>query len=281
MTNFEFETEARKCIEIQSHLSTCLYDWAVAHTLYEQQVLCWSTIVAYYAMIHSARTLLSLIEFDQRFEDRLGSNQTKRERLREIMTFHGPFCSFLQGQSRNQNDRALRGTCVECLEEYFPHVEWSSFLSSVGSILALHKKARNAENYEHFVVAHHGREYHFESPFIETLFHKSEENANRYIPEILNYVCKFYERQISMLEYHLWHLKDELWWLEKTLEKEKLQISNEMRDFLNIMKSLVEDVKMPVDYLNFEREMDMNYYTRKSEVYGKLKEIAEKLACMQ
>lgn len=278
MSYVEFQTEAKKCIEIHSHLSTCLYDWAVAHTLYEQQVLCWSTTVAYYAMQHSARTLFALIEFDRRFEERFNSNQTKQERLRWIMKHHTPFCLFLQRRSRNQNDRSLLDDCTESFKEYFPNVDWSSYLMSYGSILELHKEAREAENYEHFVVAHHGREYHFESPFIETLFKKSEENANKYVPEILNYIHKFYERQIPMREHHLWHLKDELWWLEKTMEKEKLCMSGEMIAFLDTLKNLAKDVRMPANFFDFEKEMDMKYYSAKNKVYRDLEDLAEKLA---
>lgn len=277
MSHSEFQTEARKCIGIHSHLSTCLYDWAVAHTLYGQQVVCWSTTVAYYAMIHSARTLFSLIELDQRLEDAFKPGQTKRERLREIMKFHSHFCSFLKDQRLNKDNRALRELCIECFNQYFPRVDWSTFLMGVGGLLGLHKKARETETYEHFVIAHHGRGYHFEAPFIEAIFQKSEEDTNRRIPEILNYVLKYYEKQTPMHTYHLWHLKDELEWLEKTLDKEKLLVSKEMRAFVNSMKSLVKSMKMPADYLNFEREMDMNYYTYKGEVYGKLKNLAKEL----
>jgi len=278
MSHVEFETEAKKCIEIHSHLSTCLYDWAVSHTLHDQEVLCWSTAVAYYAMIHSARTLFSLIEFDRRLEDHYKPGQTNRERLREIMKFHSRFCNFLEDQDLNEKDRALQDTILECLKHHFSHVDWSSFLGKVGKILALHKEAREAETYEHFVVAHHGRKSHFESPFIETLFQKSEEDANRYIPEILNYVCRFYTSQIPMRAYHLWHLKDELWCLEKTLEKEKLCMPNEMSVFLNTLRDLVKDVEKPIDFFRFEREMDMKYYSVKNKVYRDLEELAEKLA---
>jgi len=277
MSYFESQTEARKCIGIHSHLSTCLYNWAVAHTLYRQQVVCWSTTVAYYAMIHSTRTLFSLIELDQRLEYPFKPSQTKRERLREIMKFHTYFCYFLKDQKLNKDDRTLRELCIECFKQYFPHTDWSAFLMDVGGLLELHKKARETETYEHFVVAHHGRGYHFVAQFIETIFMKSEEDANKRIPEILNYVLKHYQNQIPMRAYHLWHLKDELKWLERTLDKEKLLISKEMKAFVNSVKSLVKGVKMPADYLDFEKEMDMNYYTYKGEVYGSLKDLAREL----
>lgn len=277
MSHVEFQTEAKKCIEIHSHLSTCLYDWAFSHTLYEQQVLCWSTTAAYYAMVHSARTLFSLTEFDERFKDAFGSSRTKRERLREIVKFHSQFCSFLKDHNLGQNDKVLRKTCLECFEDHFPNVNWSSFLKNVGRILELHKDARNAETYEHFVVAHHGRGYHFESPFINTIFQESERNANKLIVKTLSYVHDFYEKENPMREYHLWHLKDEIKWLETPLKKEKLEVPSEMQSFLNSLKSLTTDISKPVRYSEFEREMDMNYYTRKGEVYGKLKSVAEGL----
>jgi len=228
-------------------------------------------------MIHGARTLFSLIELDQRLEDNFRRGQKKRERLREIMMFHSRFCAFLEDHDHDNNVRALRDLCIKCFEDCFPSVNWSSFLKAFGNLLSLHKEAREAETYEHFVVAHHGRKYHFESPFIETLFQKSEEDANRCIPEILSYILKFYESQIPMRSYHLWHLKDELKWLEKTLDKEKVHMSSEMIAFLHSLKNLVKNVDMPADYLNFEREMDMNYYTYKGEVYGKLRNLAEEL----
>jgi len=156
-------------------------------------------------------------------------------------------------------------------------MNWPLFLKSIGILLALHKKAREAETYEHFVVAHHGRGYHFEAPFIETIYQKSEEDANKHIPEILSYVLKFYRSQSPMLSYHLWHLKDELKWLEKTLSKEKLLVSSEMHTFLNSVKGLVKNAEMPAKYSDFEREMDMNYYTYKGEVYGRLKDLAGEL----
>jgi hypothetical protein len=277
MYHKEFEIEARKCIEIQSHLSTCLYDWAVAHTLYEKKILCWSPTVAYYAMMQSARTLFSLIWFDPSLEEPFKAGQTKRERLRKIMTQHKALCNFLEKKELSNDDGKLHDLCIERFEECFPSLDWSSFLSKAGNILALHKEAREAENYEHFVVAHHGREYHFESPFIEILFQKSEDNANKYLTEALSYVVKFYQRKIPMCEYHLWHLKDELWWLERTLTKEDLQTSNAMKAFLIALRKLVEDVKQPQDYLDFEREMDMNYYTEKNRVYSNLKDLAARL----
>ena len=278
MSHLELQTEARRCIGIHSHLSTCLYDWAVAHTLYRQQIVCWSTTVAYYAMIHSARTLFALIELDQSLEYPSKSGQMKREHLREIMKFHTRFCYFLKNQRLSKDDRALRELCIQCFERYFPHTDWSTFLKDVGRFLELHKKARETETYEHFVVAHHGRDYHFEAPFIEVIFAKSEEDANRLIPGILNHVLKHYENPIRMRSYHLWHLKDELKWLEKTLDKEKLLMSREMKAFVNAMKNLVEDAKIPVGYLDFEKEMDMQYYSRKNEVYEELRDLAEKLA---
>jgi len=277
MSYLDFETEGRKCIEIHSHLSTSLYDWAVAHTLFQQQVLCWSTTVAYYAMVHGIRTLFSLIEFDRKLQSKFRPNQTKKQRLRAIAKFHSQFCSFLEDRDLNANDRVLRDTCIECFKEHFPRVDWSLFISRIGRILVAHKEARNAETYEHFVVAHHGRGYHFESPFLDTIFRESEKNANRYIAEILSYVHQYYEREIPLRKYHLWHLKDELWWLEKTLEKEKLQMSNEMRVFLNLMKNLAKDMEKPVDYQDFENEMDMKYYTNKGEAYRKIREAAERL----
>lgn len=232
--------------------------------------------MAYYAMIHSVRTLFSLIESDQRFEERFNLKQTKQQRLREIMQFHSQFCLFLQHKNLKENDRSLLNDCIECLKKYFPKVVWSSFFS-LGNILDIHKRARNAETYEHFVVAHHGREYHVESPFINTIFQKSEQNANKYIPKVLSFIRSFYEKEVPMRTHHLWHLKDEIEWLEKTLEKEKLEAPSEMQSFLDSLKSLTTDMSEPNRYSEFEIEMDMNYYTRKSEVYGKLKDVAEGL----
>jgi len=278
MSNPGFRKEARKCIEIQSHLTTCLYDWAVAHTLHKQQVLCWSTTIAYYSMMHSARTLFSLIEFDSRFDSIYFGSRTKRQRIREVMKFHNRFCSFLKNQDLNQNDENLRNLCIECFEEYFPHENWASFLDDLGKFLSIHKKARETETYEHFVVAHHGRKYHFEAPFLETLFQKSESDLNEIMPKILSFVLKYYGNQIPMQIYHLWHLKDELRWLEITFKKEELVISNQMKDFLNLLNNLVKNLEVPIDYMDFEREMDMNYYSLKSRVYNELENVAEELA---
>jgi uncharacterized protein (UPF0332 family) len=80
----KIKTEARKCIEIHSHLFTCLYNWAAAHTFYKQNVICWSITAAYYAMIHAVRRLFSLIELcpklDEVFQER--RSQTKRHKRR-------------------------------------------------------------------------------------------------------------------------------------------------------------------------------------------------------
>ena len=81
-----------------------------------------------------------------------------------------------------------------------------------------------------------------------------------------------------MREHQLWHLKDESWWLEKTLEKEKLCVSNEMIAFLDTLKNLVKDVRMPANFFDFEKEMDMKYYSAKNKVYRDLEDLAEKLA---
>lgn len=280
MSHQAFGEEARKCIEIHSHLSTCLYNWAVGHTLYEQQVLCWSTTVSYYAMMHSARTLFSLIEFDPRFQTMFSSDQTKQQHLRQIMKYHSQFCLFLQSQSRDPNEIKLLDESIQCLHEYFPKVDWPSFLSVFGHVLELHKEAREAENYEHFVVAHHGRDYHFESPFLDICFSKSEEHANKHIPQILNQVLRFYQQQTQMRDYHLSHLRNEVWWLEKTIEKEKLVMPIEMIGFLKAIKDLTKAVRIPVDYMNFEQEMDMKNYTTKGEVYQKLANLSQEIARM-
>jgi len=272
--------EARKCISMQSHLSTCLYDWAVAHTLYRRQLLCWSTTVSYYAMMHGARTIFSLIETDSSFDSRFNPSATKREQLKKIMRGHKAFCDFLIGNMTGRSVM-LREQCAETFAELFPETDWSSFLKSIGNVLALHKEARETENYEHFVIAHHGREYHFESPFIDTIFRKSEENMNEHLNQMLGYIITFYKNLSEQVrDYYLWHQKDELFWLEKTMQKENLVISQRMKTFLNNLQEILKDAKMPEDYSDFEREMDMDYYSEKNEVYTKLKNLARRLTDM-
>jgi len=133
------------------------------------------------------------------------------------------------------------------------------------------------ENYEHFIIAHHGRPYHVVFEPVNTIFQISEHNANTCIPQILSYVSKFYKNQTRMQTYHLWHLKDELSWLENTIEKEKLHMSTEMIAFLRTLEDLVKDVRRPTDFPDFEREMDMKYYGQKSTVYKELRTLAKKL----
>ena len=151
----ELEMEARRCIEIQSHLSSCLYNWAAAHTFYEQEVICWSTTAAYYAMIHSVRTLFSLIEFDPTFE-----NQQTKARMKKKLERHKQLCLFLSRVSLSNSDIELRNVCIDCFKRLFSNVDWDAFLRDLGNKLALMKEARENENYEHFVIAHHRREYH-------------------------------------------------------------------------------------------------------------------------
>lgn len=276
----EREHEARKCIEVQSHLSTCLYDWAVAHTLYREQLLCWSTTVSYYAMLHGARTIFSLIETDVRFDSMFNQTQKKRERLKKIMMGHKAFCDFLMDNVTG-NDVTLREQCAEAFAESFPETDWRSFLKGIGNVLTLHKEAREIENYEHFVIAHHGRGYHFESPFIDTIFQKSEENMNKHLTQMLSYVIAFYKSLSEQVrDYHLWHQKDELFWLRKTLQKENLVISQWMKTFLCNLQEILKDAKIPKDYYEFEREMDMNYYSEKNEVYTKLEDLAKRITDM-
>ena len=266
MNQSELKSEARKCIEIQSHLSSCLYNWAAAHTFYEQEVICWSTTAAYYSVIHGIRTLFSLIEFvlDQR----------RRKNLKKILKIHRTLCLFLLGSSSSEREIELRRLCINCFASIFADTDWDFFLRSLGEKLSVMKEARENENYEHFVIAHHGREYHIVFNSVNLIFQKTEEIANSMNPTILNYVAKYYDTISALKHHHLWHLKDELLWLQKTLQKEKLNASTHMEEFIDSLDMMVTDVTMPENYHSFEREMDQERYDEKKTIYRKFSKIA-------
>jgi hypothetical protein len=277
--NEEIKTEARKCIEVHSHLFTCLYNWATAHTFYKQNIICWSTTAAYYAMMHAVRTLFSLIELcpklDEVFQGR--RSQTKRDRLRKILQSHKDLCLFLKDSNLNNRDRELREICIQCFNRILTRNRWNSFLKSVGETLAIHKEAREKESYEHLVIAHHARKYHYEYDFIKTIFRKSEENMNEFIPTVLKYVLEFYQSESPFRDYHLWHLRDELGWLKETIKQEGLIPSYEMVKFLEKLQELIKGTRKPDDYWKFEDQMDMRFYSAKAMVYKELEKIAEAL----
>lgn len=139
MTDSEFETQARDCIEIQSHLSSCLYNWAAAHTFYGQEVICWSTTAAYYSVIHGIRTLFSFIEFVL--------DQTRRKNLKKILKTHRKLCMFLLGLSSSKREIELRRLCINCFGNIFADTGWDSFLRSLGE-----KLSREYGNYKHIRI---------------------------------------------------------------------------------------------------------------------------------
>lgn len=293
MNDSLIESEAHKCIEIHSHLFTCLYNWAASHTLHKRRIICWSTTAAYYAMMHAVRTLFSTIQFLPEFDEKITETegQTKRDRLQKVLGAHERLCLFLRGKKKRNNeeidlqpenrDKGLRDTCISCFVKVLSHSDsyWNNLLKESGEILTAHKRAREAKCYEHFVIAHHGRGYHLEYPFVLKIFEKSEEHLNRFIPKILSYLIEFYGKDHPLRHFHLNHLKDELVWLHDTIRKESLIVPKQMNKFLERIKKLTADISVDLDeYFRFTDYMDKKRYTRKAEVYREFENIAEKLA---
>ena len=287
-----------------SQLGSAWYNISISNKLMSNRVYCWVAITAYYATLHSARTILFVSDNVMRFYSRrLGLRRGRYVILYPLPKVFSRHLSFIK--LLINNDYPL--TCVDEvssneLQRIFGIKDLgqiryglkvlsevksclkidSGYLKEVGERLRILKNVREAFTYIHVVIAHQIRRH---THFIEEISGKTCDIALDTVCNLTsiivdNYLLAKDTIPEGMKPYFLKHFLEEVDQCMKLIKKERGVLPSKLNNLLEEVKDKVSDeiTRYPFDNELYRKFMEYTY-TRYFDFKARTYRTLEGLLC--